>query len=97
MGSKVLKQKLYEYEAALKHRDSQIKELQNILNSKDVEIRQLLELTKEGGEEREGLRSSMSAQQKELAVEPGVGDKEKSGGRKRRSAIPTTTGPRSKP
>ena len=78
MGSKVLKQKLYEYEAALKHRDSQIKELQNILNSKDVEIRQLLELTKEGGEEREGLRSSMSAQQKELAVEPGVGDKEKS-------------------
>jgi hypothetical protein len=74
MGSKVLKQKLYEYEATLKHRDSQIKELQNILNRKDVEIRQLLELTQGKAKKIEGLQSSASDHPNGRAAEPGVDD-----------------------
>jgi chromosome segregation ATPase len=77
MGSKVLKQKLYEYEATLKHRDSQLKELQDILNSKDVEIRQLRELTEKNEKKIEDIRGSMSDHPKERAAEPGGEDKEK--------------------
>jgi chromosome segregation ATPase len=69
MGSKVLKQKLYEYEATLKHRDNQIKELQNILTRKDAELRQLLELTKQNEKETEELRRSLSDHPKERPAE----------------------------
>jgi chromosome segregation ATPase len=76
MGSKVLKQKLYEYEATLKHRDNQIKELQNVLNGKDLQIRQLLEMAREKGLKIEDLPSSVTDHPKERVAEPGVDDKE---------------------
>jgi hypothetical protein len=44
VGSKVLKQKLHDIEAVLKHRDNQIKELQALLKSKDGQIAQLQRL-----------------------------------------------------
>jgi len=76
MGSKVLKQKLYEYEATLKHRDNQIKEFQDILNSKNAELKQLLELTKQNGKKTEDRQRSLSDQPKEQAVESYVEGKE---------------------
>jgi chromosome segregation ATPase len=52
MGSKVLKQKLYEYEATLKHRDNKIEELQKRIQAEEEEIK--------------GLRFAMNEKQKDI-------------------------------
>jgi chromosome segregation ATPase len=76
MGSKVLKQKLYEYEATLKHRDNRIRELQEALNGRDLQIKQLLEMAREKGLKIENFQSSTGDHPEERAAEPGVDDNE---------------------
>ena len=47
MGSKVIKQKLYEYEVTLKYKEDRIKELQEFLSTEESKVNQLKELVRE--------------------------------------------------
>ena len=67
MGRKAIKQALREKEAALKHKEDNIKELQRLLNDKNSEIKQLQDsLNSKAREPYENIKKQDQAKDEEL-------------------------------
>ena len=68
MGSKVIKQKLYEYQAILKHKECEIKEVLELLSTRAGQLKQLQEDLTSKKKRIEELRKNLEYQVQQFKV-----------------------------